>query len=201
MDEPVLFGWPISAWKDVVEAAALVLAGFWAYMLFVRGRQRFPRASLTHRITHRNLPDGQVLLHVNVLVANPGLIVLRIKEAEARVQQLLPLPDDVREAIELGKDPVPKGEREVPWALLSERTCEWKKRQFEIEPGEADESTWDFVLPSDVHTVEVYNYFRNAKKRRKDIGWGLTTLYDVRPAAETKVETVIEGMTGKERES
>ena len=198
MAEPTLVGWPISTWKDVVEAGAVLVAGVWAYMLFVRSRQRFPRASLTHRITHRNLNDGQMLLHLNVLVSNPGLIVLRIEEAEARVQQVLPLADNVREAIERGQDPVPQGQREVPWPLLSERICRWKERNFEIEPGEADEVIWDFALSRDIQTVEIYTYFRNVKKRHKDIGWGLTTLDELRPTGKGEIEGVIEGLSGKE---
>ena len=43
---------------SIVQAAAIIVGGIWAYLAFVRGRLRLPRASLRHTITHRDLDEA-----------------------------------------------------------------------------------------------------------------------------------------------
>ena len=165
---------------EIAEAIATILAiavgGFWSYMLFVKTRQKYPRASLEHRITHRPLDSERQLLVVNVFLHNTGEVLLSLVSNETRVQQVLPQPPDL-----LGSDtnPVQEGSTEVEWPLLDSRERNWTAGEFEIEPGEVDQVTYDFIVGSDVETIRVYSYFRNALKVKKQIGWGLTTLYDL----------------------
>ena len=39
--------------KDVLTGAAIILGGIWTYMLFIRTRQKYPRANITHGLTVR----------------------------------------------------------------------------------------------------------------------------------------------------
>jgi len=54
------------------------------------------------------------------------------------------------------KDPVPKGQSEVPGPLLGKRCTEWDRGKHEIEPGEVEQTEYDFVLDATLQTVEVY---------------------------------------------
>jgi hypothetical protein len=58
---------------------------------------------------------------------------------------------------------------------------------------------WDFILDGDLDTILVYSYYRNVQKRNRDIGWGLTTLYDLRSTGEQEevVEQTVKDLTGK----
>lgn len=53
--------------------------------------------------------------------------------------------------------------------------------------GETDELHFDFVVDSDVQVVVIYSYLKNVKKRRREIGWNVTLVYDLRsgPVAGT----------------
>lgn len=199
MSEPEFLGWPTAAWRDMAQVIALAVGGVWAYLLFVRGRARFPRASVTHRISHRLLPGGGLLLRVTVVITNSGVIILRIASGFVRVQQVLPLPEYVQELVRKGEDPVAEGGLDVNWTLLGERAQKWGEGAFEVEPGETDEVTCDFVLDDGFETVQVYSYFANVKKRGRDIGWGLTTLYDLGRNVSEPVERTVESLTGRER--
>lgn len=195
-----MLGWPLSAWKNLGEILALAFGGYWTYMLFVKGRGRFPRASLTHKIDDRSLPDGKRLLRVSTVISNSGTVVLRIREGIFRVQRVLPLPSLIMKAIQGGNDPVGPGKLEVSWPRLVSRRREWLKGEFEIEPGETDVVTCEFVIGGSLQTVRIYSYFRNAKKRWREIGWSLITLYDFGRATPIPFEGTVEDLAGKERE-
>jgi hypothetical protein len=194
MNEAEILTWPVSAWVDLVQAGAIIVGGLWAYMLFVRGRQKYPRASLTHQIMHKPLNEEKGLLRVKTQISNPGVIVLRMTHARVEVQQVLPLGAEL-ESLEEEDFSNPE-RREIPWPLISSRSSEWQRKEFEIEPGEADEVIWDFLLPREIETIAVYSYFRNVKKRFRDIGWGLTTLYDFKEEGALG-EVGAKALTGK----
>jgi hypothetical protein len=165
--------------NHVVSVLAVLFGGFWGYLLFVKRRQKYPRANLVHHITHRPFGAGKTLLQVSVTIANTGEVLLSLVAAEMRVQQLLPPLPDVVKCLEEGADPVPDGDREVQWPLLQERKTAWTAGEFQIEPGESDQICYDFFVDSDVSSVEVYSYFTNVRKRQREIGWHLTSIYDL----------------------
>ncbi len=165
--------------QAAVTAGALVVGGVWSYWLFVQNRQRYPRAGIVHRITHRHIGNDKLLLHVGVTVSNLGNVLLSLIALETRVQQVLPLPDDVLEAIDKGQDPVPEGKTEVAWPLIASHKSKLQKGECEVEPGESQDIHHDFILPGDVEVVEVYTYVMNEQKRRRELAWELTTLYDL----------------------
>lgn len=166
--------------QAVFTVAAIIGGGFWFY----KRRQRYPRADVTHSITHKALPNGKLLLHVTVTISSKGEVLLSLISGVTRIQQVLPLPSSVLDTINKGLDPVKKGQTEVEWPLIEERKPKWKEGKIEIEPGESDHIDCDFILEGSVKTIEVYSYFKNASKPGKEIGWQLTTVYDLSIASE-----------------
>ncbi len=183
---------PLTFWVDLATIAAIVVGGIWAYLLFIRRRQKYPRAALTHHIVHRRishdeLPDDKVLLRVGLVIENPGEVLLSLISGETRVQQVEPWPKWFLEKVKNGEDPVEEGQTEVNWPYAGEpgeRLLQFEKKEREVEPGEKDEIHFDFVLTAECEAVLVYTYIQNQAKlgwRRKgrDIGWGVTSLYDL----------------------
>ncbi|HTT33807.1 MAG TPA: hypothetical protein VMH48_09410 [Methylomirabilota bacterium] len=165
---------------SVFTVLAIVVGGFWTYMLFIKKRQRYPRAKATHAITHKPLGHNRVLLHVTTDISNPGEVLLRLESGFTRVQQLLPPPPDLVAAIKKGDDPVPPGKTEYPWPLVGERIWDWKAQPHEVEPGENEEVHCDFVIADTHRTLEIYTYVKNEAKANREIGWNLTTIYDLK---------------------
>lgn len=167
----------VTLWKDAAAALqssvtflAVVAGAIW----FLRRRQRFPRANVTHEVSHWYV-EGSVILHTVVRVQNVGEVVLHLVGISIRAQQLAPTPEEPLLAIRTGRDPVKPGETEILWPSLFERKCDWTKAPREVEPNETEEVHFDVVLPAHVRAVEVYTYIRNHVKRRRDIGWGTNT--------------------------
>jgi hypothetical protein len=52
------------ALESIVTAGGIVAAGVWTYLIFVKRRQRFPRATVSHQTYHYRPTDGQTLLRV-----------------------------------------------------------------------------------------------------------------------------------------
>lgn len=161
-------------------------------MLFVRTRQRYPRAKIEHYITHRIISSSNVLVHVGVNISNTGDVLLSLISAQTRIQQVLPVKAEIMDAISEGRDPVPKGQREIEWPLIgSSRRSTWEPGKWEIEPGESETIYYDFIIESGIEALEVYSYFGNASKPKREIGWNLTTLYDI--PSEPKMRAVLQG--------
>jgi hypothetical protein len=178
--------------KDLAETSAIVVAGVWTYMLFVQGRARFPRASITHRITHHSTANGRTLLQVKAVIKNDGTVMLRIPNGLFRVHRVLPLPDNVVDLLAKGKDPVAEGNSEVIW----ERASPPRRitLQMQIEPGESDEVLADFFIDPALRLIEVYTFFGNEKA--KPNGWGLTTLYSL-DASNGASERTVQELAGR----
>jgi hypothetical protein len=64
-------------------------------------------------------------------------------------------------------------ESDIRWPTLGLKES---MNACEIEPGEADEFHFDFVVSSEVEVVEICTYFKNEAKRVRNIGWRHTSL-------------------------
>ncbi len=166
--------------QSLFTVAAIVVGGIWTYLLFVRKRQRFPCANITQQIWHYPLSDRKVLLRVTVRICNKGEILLSLASGFTRVQQVIPCSADLCKSIGEREDAADQSEPEVEWPLLAEQKPAFAKGKREIEPGETDELHFDFAIDPDVQVVVVYSYLKNVKKRRREIGWNATTVYELR---------------------
>jgi hypothetical protein len=179
----------IESVKNAAGVVAVVVGGWWTYRLFIKGRGDFPRASITHRITHRRLTENQTLVRVTVGFENSGTVLLTVGEGVVRLSQVGPLPND-------GVASRQRSERTVEWPEIESRVLE--ADVVEVEPGESDEVDFDFVLDAEIDMVEVYSYFRNPSKADRDIGWTLTTLYELNDEVR-EVERTVERLSGRSR--
>ena len=160
-------------------AIAVVVSGVWGYWLFVQNRQRYPRASIKHSITHVPLAEGKLLLHVTETVRNEGSILLSLKCIETRIQRVDPPPDTLLQSIAEGKPLLAEGKTEYLWPLIGLHERTWEKGQCEIEPDESQDIHHDFLIDADVRVIEVYSYMKNHVKRKREIGWNLTTFHEL----------------------
>jgi hypothetical protein len=188
-------------WKtaaELLEALAttlgLLIAAVWTYLVFVRKRQRYPRAKLRIQATLKPVREGLDLLHVVVFVDNMGDVLLQLIGANARVDEVLPLRGEI--AIQLATQPSAlrrPGETEIRWPALDRCDPKWEKDPYEVEPGESENIHFDFLIPSTAHTVEVYAHFQNVSKRGRDIGWDITALYDVTSSPKGRALRLLAG--------
>jgi hypothetical protein len=184
--------------QSVVTIITFLLGGFWTYLLFVKKRQKYPRAELEQRVQHRILLDQRILLFVDIKLINIGEVLITPEFLFCQVEKILPLDQQDGEFFTLKRVP---GETELSWqyAKGGERIeNEYESSDIEIEPGESDSFHFEFIIMEPIKTVKIYSYIRNAFKKdpgfskkfkafnehrdqpeSKDIGWSITILYDL----------------------
>lgn len=164
-------------WSEVFANTAtglgIIGAGIWAYLRFIRQRDKFPKAELDHRVAFHRLSEDRLLLRVGLFVRNSGNVLLSWKEGGVRIQQVAPCPSHIVKWIEgeLSRQNTMEGN----WPVIGERSL--KDHRQEIEPNEGDVTYFDFVVPTDVKTVVVYSFIMNAAK--SGIAWNHTTTHRV----------------------
>lgn len=114
-------------------------------------------------------------------------MLLKIVKGQLRIQYVKPAGRDV-----LKDDPGPfpsNNEREFRWP-----SDEWEETlgACEVEPGENNQFHYDVRLKQAVEVVKVYSYYKNEVKKGRDIGWNLTTLYDLNAAQQQREKSLIQ---------
>ncbi len=161
--------------QSVLTSTAILVGAVW----FFCRRVRFPRAAVSHIVTHRALREGKILLRVTIRAENSGVVLIKPESIAVRINQVRPLHPNL-----VGCDLVRDLQSEADWPIIAERTHH--PIDHEIEPGECDEIHFDFELEAGVETVLTYSYLKNvAKKKRRpfgeprEIGWNTTTTYEL----------------------
>lgn len=177
----------VSTTQSLVTTLALIVAGIWSYLLFIRQRQQFPRAEVSHRVSFFDLESNEVLVRITVAVKNVGAVLVRLVEGRVQIQQVRPTTLEFIERMATTDDLGAEDRLEFEWPTLGKMDCQWKEEPHEVEPTESDEFHFDFVISQGVRTIQVYSYFRNSKKKRyfpnvwkgREIGWNHTTIAEV----------------------
>lgn len=169
--------------QAVLTSIALIIGGAWSYLIFVKKRQKFPRAEVSHKFVKLPFSENKVVLRTIVTIENTGDVLLSLESGFIWVHRISPLTSEEKQEIDQAEEEevtVSKEElnTEADWPLLFERNFSSK---VEVEPHEKDESLcYDFLLDNTVDIIQVYTYFRNQKKRglfkRHQIGWNKTSV-------------------------
>jgi hypothetical protein len=183
----------VDRWKDstaiiqsIATTLALIIGGFWTYTLFISKRENFPHAVISQNVIGKLVTSDWYWLQIFIEVRNTGDTVVSIDTADIRVQQILPLPDDILEGIRNKKDPVPRLKMLIPWKGI----CRYVRPfSTKIEPGESDRAEAQFLIPAWLHTVRVYSYLGNRTSQEK-YGWVASLSYDLKGADANETENM-----------
>jgi len=200
------WGGAVETLYSIAATVAIVMGGMWTYMAFVRNREAYPAAHLTHTAATWALDaqtvaleERRLLLHVVIGVENSGTTLLPLEYLRVSVEQVLPPAEDRLAPIQRSQKPeVDDAARakssiaapqqsdtrepapEVSRPKLAEHRAHWAAGETELEPGETDYIHFDFVIPRErAETIAIYSFLRNEAKPEQGIGWTLTDFYNV----------------------
>ena len=149
--------------ESFAKVLALVVGGFWAYRKFIRNRTSYPIIDPSVTPSKARIAGGW-MIHVEVRIRNIGQGLAKMGDAELRLRQVVPMPDEIESAVRNGFDPGADGESQVLWPSLAQRDWNAEAISFEIEPGESGALHADFFVPHEVQLVEFYFFLKNPKK-------------------------------------
>jgi len=166
--------------QSIATIAALLVGAWWV----LRRRRTYPRANFTHLVTHVPLNDEVNLVRLSVEIENIGDVLLKLEKSAVGIQQVMPVPDPILPALAARASLVGSTESEIKWPFIDARWPEWSGSC--IEPGESAAFDVELFVPTTVHWILVYSYFRNIT-RPGDQGWNTSTLYEIKPVATAVV--------------
>jgi hypothetical protein len=168
---------------SVVTALGIVVAGVWTYLVFVRRRDRFPRATVSHIAHHWKVPENKRLIRVALRIGNTGDKLMCVEKGRTWIQQMKPWPAD-----ELREFRLNRKTKEVEWPIIAEDDFRFSG-QRELEPKETDEIVAEFIIDDSVDQVLVYSFLENAAKPGRNIGWEISTVLDFTKASDGYSDT------------
>lgn len=177
---------PVATWADILSIIASIFLGMgviggaiWTYYIYNQRRGRLPKANLSQEVQAIRLTNDKICIHISIRIQNKGDVMISIYSATNIVYKILPLDFLIQRGLEGQGELYDALKKEICWPALDSKDIDWKQKPLEIEPGEDDTSHFDLVIPADIELIQVYTYFRNVKKRGRDIGWHTEQIYDV----------------------
>lgn len=165
-----------AAAESIITVFALLVGGWWSYQLFVRKREKYPRAKTTHSLCSLGRVPGKKLIRVSVKVENAGGVLLMLDKGTVCIYTVQPLPEDWHISALAGKTP-PRGDHcEFEWPLVEEFELNWQAGNYRIEPQESEDFHFDVAVEESIQSLQIYSYFRNVTEKKKELGWNCTTI-------------------------
>lgn len=162
--------------ESLATILAIFLGGIWTYMLFIKNREKFPKADITHKIEQINRKND-VILRLTVGIENLGKVKLPVNSGEVRLQQIKPQTATVVNAIKSFRENKSSKKREIEWPVLEERILNFGRDEYELEPTEKENFEFDFILDQEINVIQFYTHIENVFKTDK--GWNYTSIHEL----------------------
>jgi len=166
--------------ESALTGSAIIVGGIWTYKMFVKKREKYPRAATSHTIIEKNLTSAKKLVHLSIEIENIGSVLLSLVYYNIQVCQVIPVKDELKNKIENNNAPLRKKDNDIRWPHLFKEKKELPEKHYELEPLEKETFHFDLVLDKSIKTIQVYSYFKNKVKPNRNIGWDCTTFHDLK---------------------
>ena len=183
--------------RTLVEIGAILTAGLWAYVSFVRERHGYPMTSSEHEITDLRLDGERTLLRVCVTLHNNGRVLVPLRIADIFVRQIRPFPSELERAIKVAREDHSEEDADeqiregrlkglffqdadqgtVQWRELGYQELKWEEGVGTLEPGETEQFCADFIVSPKLDTVEVISAVKKVKEEGQY--WVKRTVYNL----------------------
>ena len=185
VDNNDLVSW-VGIAKSYIEMIAVIVAGYWAYDRFIKARADIPYPKLEHRIEHCRLQNNNFFLSVFVTAINEENRMLDISDGMSIIRQVSPIAEEVsgrliNSDIRTGSDAsifIDSGQRLKLDTLGVRKWGKLRESMRKLDPGQAREMQFVFLVDGDADVIEVISYFGTEDEK---IGPEHTTIYFLKP--------------------
>ena len=159
-------------------ATAFLLTLYNVQLNFWRKREHVPHLTMTLSIQRTKASPSLHVITATLGAKNTGSALCEIERITWSVRVIAPYDDErveeLKNTFESAVLEEPDTRTEFPWDPLED------DREtilaLEVEPGESDQVTEDFIVPPEVTTIAVAAYVHNAGKEGAD-GWYRRTIH------------------------
>ena len=151
---------------------------------FWRRREHVPHLTMSLTVQRTKVSSSDDVLTATLDAKNTGSALCQINEISWAVRVLAPYSDVrvqlLRDYFDAAVKEDPLTRTEFPWDPVETRNT---PHALDVEPGEADQVTEDFVLSPEATTVAVTAYVHNASEQGAD-GWYRRTIHSRQEVAD-----------------
>ena len=160
-------------------ATAFLLTLYNVQVNFWRKREHVPHLTMTLRIQRTKASPSLHVLTATLDAKNTGSALCEIEQITWSVRVIAPYDDEkveeLRNAFEIALRKESDARTEFPWDSLENRET---VLALEVEPGESDQVTEDFIVPPEATTIAVTAYVHNAGADKEGAeGWYRRTIH------------------------
>ncbi len=155
---------------------AIIGAAWW----FAYRGESYARANLDHELVFVNIENQKVWGLLTLKIENTGNKIIRLKDVFIKIEQILPMSDEIKFQVENGWDLINKDETRVNWSNIIE--TEIPSSDF-IRPGEEAEIYYEFELPIITKKIRLYTFVNN--KKGDNNGWYKISILDIHKKYKT----------------
>lgn len=168
--------------QKIIAIIAIVIGGLWTYKLFILHREAYPKANISYHIEERKLSAEYNYIQIIVKIENSGNTVLRILKGEVRICDISFPNNTIEKQLKEYDKIMYFDERTFKWRCFQIIKMKWEKGEIEIEPKEADELDFEFIVPSKYKVIKIFSWFTNMEKNvgERYIGWSASKLYNIK---------------------
>jgi len=164
--------------NHILTSVGVVVGAFWSYHLFIKNRQKYPKAEIDHKIEIKDIENGEFqLITLIITIKNISQILLPIEEYNIEIFKVIP-------SLELS-DKIEKGyfnkypSYEIPSNESIFKVTKKTKSNMEIEPTEKILLAHNVVIPKGLQTISVHSVVYNPSKSKKQFVWNNITIHDL----------------------
>ena len=168
--------------ETAVTLVAIALGGVFAFYRLEVFRDFQPHLTITQEISHRRIGDRYVHISVVARLTNSSKVVVEIRNALFRMQQISPFSDAEVEQLFVSFESNPNEEKYVQFPTVVEFNRKWVRDEFVIEPGETESENYEFIVADDFDAVQVTAFFTDQiliTEQHTERGWLAISVYDV----------------------
>lgn len=163
--------------QAIVTATAICAGGFFAAFKLQIFRDFQPHLTISNAVSHRRIGESYVHIDITTTLHNSSKVKMELREGFFLLQQIAPALDQDIET--LYAQVFVYGEtKDIQWPTLDDISLNWDKGILIVEPGEAHQEIFEFIVSTDVESVIIHIYFYNPYSSSPE-GWGTTTVYDI----------------------
>ncbi len=178
-----------SGWADavisvqgIVTVTAIAVGGFYAIYKFEIFRDFQPHLTIKQEISHRRIGERYVHISVDARLINSSKVVVHIRNALFRIQQISPFSDADVEKLFSTFTEFSDTEKYLQFPTIMEFKRSWGHDEFVIEPGETESESFEFIVADEFDSVKVTGFFTDqlqVSKERMERGWLAVSVYDI----------------------
>lgn len=157
--------------QSSLTVAAIIAAGLWFWW---QGEFR-ERLNVDHDFQCRQLTSKWVWIHLAMDIENVGRRDVDLQTVKVWTQKIVPMDKDFRDQLLKKQHLVDPETGRVQWRVID------KTREIQLErkiaPGESDQQTAEFIVPSRVRTVRLYSYLEQPDSSKP--GWETASIHSI----------------------